>query len=234
MGDRDAILARIRALLAKTVENGCTEAEAVAAAELAAKLLAKHNLTLDEAELRASPFKTQQQTHRDEVGLRLWKPADAIADLTGTTFWTTPTGVHPVKISFFGFDHEVEIAGYLLEICARAMRGQLAGLERGLALLRAAARQLQIRPFLDGMADRLAERIRALIPPPATGTGLVVVREQLIAEALAERGIQIKTRKATASRAQDPGYHAGRRAADDVALNPGLRNHNHTHAIGRR
>ena len=51
MGDRDAILARIRALLAKTVANGCTEAEAVAAAELAAKLLAKHNLTLDEAEL---------------------------------------------------------------------------------------------------------------------------------------------------------------------------------------
>ena len=234
MGDRDAILARIRALLAKTVANGCTEAEAVAAAELAAKLLAKHNLTLDEAELRASPVATRAQVHNDEVGVRLWNPASAIADLTGTTYWTTSAGVQPVKVSFFGFAHEVEIATYLLEICARAMRGQLASLEHGLALLRPAARQLRIRPFLDGMADRLRERIRALIPPPATGTGLIVLRGQLIADELAARGIEIEERKMRSSRDQDAGYHAGRRAADAVALNPGLRARDAiTAAIGR-
>lgn len=47
--NRDAISRRIRALRAKTVENGCTEAEALAAAELLADLLAKYNMTLDEA-----------------------------------------------------------------------------------------------------------------------------------------------------------------------------------------
>ena len=40
-------------------------------------------------------------------------------------------------------------------------------------------------PFLDGMADRLHERILALRPPAPTGTGLVVLRGALIDAAMA-------------------------------------------------
>lgn len=45
--EREKIAAKIRALRAKTVENGCTEAEALSAAEMLAKLLAQYNMTLD-------------------------------------------------------------------------------------------------------------------------------------------------------------------------------------------
>ena len=42
---REGLFAKVRALLAKTVENGCTEAEAMAALELARRLMAEHEIT---------------------------------------------------------------------------------------------------------------------------------------------------------------------------------------------
>lgn len=66
--NRERIAAIIRALLEKTVANGCTEDEAIAAAAKAAEMLAKHNLTVDEVELRANPFARERQSFEDVVG----------------------------------------------------------------------------------------------------------------------------------------------------------------------
>jgi hypothetical protein len=52
---RSALLDKISALLAKTQHNGCTEAEALAAAELAQNLMAKYGLSLAELEEISSP-----------------------------------------------------------------------------------------------------------------------------------------------------------------------------------
>ncbi len=51
-GDLDRLVQRIRALRAKTVEQGCTEQEALAAAEKVAALLDRHGLSLSELDLR--------------------------------------------------------------------------------------------------------------------------------------------------------------------------------------
>ncbi|MEW6018431.1 MAG: DUF2786 domain-containing protein, partial [Pseudomonadota bacterium] len=191
MTEREKIAARIRALLAKTVANGCTEEEALAAAQLAAKLLAQYGLTLDEVQMRETPFGRAREDYEDVFGPLLWRVADAIADLVGSRYWTSGPGSHPVQVNFFGFKHEVEISAYLLEICARAMRGQLAHLQRDLALLRPAFRNGRIRSFMDGMALRLAQRIRDLKPPIPPGTGLIVLRGQLIDQGVADAGISL-------------------------------------------
>lgn len=223
MTDREKIAARIRALRAKTVENGCTEGEAMAAAAKVAELLAAYNMTLDEADLRASPFTQHDEAHEDDVGKRLWKPAVAISKLTGSTFWASAPGVFPEEIHFFGLAHEVEVAGYLLEICARAMRGERDRIKARAGRMRPAALRNVLHPFLDGMADRLAERIHALIPPVAHGIGLVVVRGELMRAALDEAGIAIQQSAARTGQRAGPEYLQGRLAGDDVALNPGLR-----------
>ncbi len=49
--DLDRLIARIQALRAKTVEQGCTEAEALAAAEKVAELLDRYGLSLSELDL---------------------------------------------------------------------------------------------------------------------------------------------------------------------------------------
>lgn len=48
----DRVKARIKALAEKTVSNGCTEAEAMAAAEMVGRLLERCALTMDEIEVR--------------------------------------------------------------------------------------------------------------------------------------------------------------------------------------
>jgi hypothetical protein len=222
MTEREKIVARIRALRAKTVENGCTEDEAISAAAKVVEMLARYNLTVEEAELRASPFETHEDRALDAVGERLWKPAAAIAALTGAKTWTSGPGVHPVVNTFFGFDHEVEVARYLLDICAGAMRREQTKIMTGIRFLSPARQRRRVLPFLDGMADRLHARITALIPPAPIGTGIVVLRGQLIDAALAEKGLTFHKARPRPSRDFEPAYLNGLRAGDRVALNPGL------------
>lgn len=221
--ERDKLAARIRALRAKTVKNGCTDDEAIAAAEMLAKLLDKYNMTVDEAELRESQFTRHTQPEPDLVGDRLWKVAKAIAELTEVRYWVSPAGVSPVEVSFFGFDHEVEGARYLLDICSGAMRREHRRLQKAYALLVRDRQRLKILPFLDGMADSLARRIRALKAPRPTGKGLVVLKDQLIAQAMDDAGLKTRHREMRGSRNNEDTYGAGVKAGEQVALNRGLR-----------
>lgn len=216
---REKVAAHIRALRAKTVENGCTEAEALAAAELLAKLLERHNMSVDEAELRETPFQREHLVQDDWVGQRLWKVADGISHMTGVRYWMQRPGCAP-SIDFFGFSHEVEIARYLLEICAGAMTREL---RRILAehLVHARGRRAAI-PYLDGMADRLRERLRAMKPTTPPGKGLIVLHGALIDKGLKDIGVQLRDQRAPRSRDMEEGYRDGRAAGDRVSLNPGL------------
>lgn len=219
---RERIARIARALAAKTVENGCTEDEALAAAEQLAKLLGEHNMSMDEAEARETPFKRHTEAHEDGVGERLWKIADGISFLIGVKYWSSRAGVHPVEINFYGYEHEVDVARYLLEICARAMRTERHRLHKAYELLRPAARRRKIVPFLDGMADSLRRRLKAMKPVAPTGKGLVVVRNELLAKAMKDEGIELDSRQMRQSRDYEASYGAGVAAGERVGLNPGL------------
>lgn len=220
--ERDKIAARIRGLLSKTVENGCTEDEAIAAAAKAAEMLARYNLSVDEVQMRENAFEMHVEHFTDFVADRIWKVADGIAYLTGTRYWTSRPGVYPIEINFFGFAHEVEIAKYLLAICRRAMLDAAKPLAMRFALLEPERRKRKLLPFLDGMADTLRQRIRALKPKEPTGTGLIVLRGQLIDAAMKDQGVTIKSGNGRPSHDFDDAYRDGANAAERVELNPGL------------
>ncbi|RVC71317.1 DUF2786 domain-containing protein [Mesorhizobium sp. M00.F.Ca.ET.038.03.1.1] len=227
--NREKLAKRIRALAAMTVENGCTEDEAITAARKLADMLAEHNMTLDEAMMREQPF--AQHTQEDVLGDRLWKPAEAISFLTGARYWSSPNGVFPVTITFFGFDHEVEVAKYMLAICTRAMQDGKRRVERQYALKVPARRRQHVVAYLDGMADTLRRRIRELKPATPTGTGLVVLHGALIDAALKERGTEITQRRTRGSRDLDPSYLAGVRAGERVPLNQGVTTNRETQGL---
>ncbi|HEY1750294.1 MAG TPA: hypothetical protein VGG29_03470 [Caulobacteraceae bacterium] len=231
MSDRERIARIVRGLRARTTERGCTEAEALDAAAKLAQLLEAHNMSVDEAELRASPFERHTERHRDEVGGLLWKPASAIAELTGARYWTTDGPGGATSIDFFGFSHEVDVARYLLEICAGAMRRERDAMNRGLMLLAPAFRLRQLLPFLDGMADRLRTRILALKPKQPAGQGLILVRNSLIDAAMP---VKVERGHAGGSLASLDSYRDGLAAGDAVALNPGLGGRAAQEAIGGR
>jgi hypothetical protein len=219
---RSKLLDRIRSLCGRTVDRGFTEAEALAAAEKVAALLAENDLTLDEVEIRASPVGREAAEFEGELGERIWKVAAAIAELTGTRYWTGATGVVPVRITFFGLLHEAQIAGYLLDICARAMRCEAATAGAAWALYRQPIRRRRRAAFLDGMADALGRRILTMRKPQPAGRGLIVLREQIVDEEIARLGLRIRDMRSRSSDDFDPAYGEGKAAADRVALDPGL------------
>jgi len=219
--DRKKIAERIRALRAKTQQNGCTEEEAAAAAAMVAKLLERYGMTLDETEMRETGFSRERHPQDDLVGRCIHRVASAIAYMIDIRYWASRPGEDPA-ITFFGFEHEVEIASYLLDICRNAMTSQSERMDKELALLRESVRRRRKIAFLDGMADRLAQRIRALKPAAPTGTGLVVLRTELIDAELDRLDLRLKKGRGRPSRRLEEEYDKGRTAGDRVALDRGI------------
>ena len=115
--NRKKIADIVRALRAKTVENGCTEGEAAAAAKKIAQLLEQYNMTLDEAELRESDFTKANHPQDDLIGKVIYRVASAISHMMDIKFWSERPG-EPRSTTFFGFTHEVDI-GTLADVAAR-------------------------------------------------------------------------------------------------------------------
>lgn len=111
----------------------------------------------------------------------------------------------------------------MLAICARAMEDGQRRINREYALMNESRRRMRAMPFLDGMADTLARRIRELKPPRPTGTGLIVLHNALVDQALKDRGVKLDKMRTRASRNLDPEYLKGLAAAESVRLDRGLR-----------
>lgn len=212
----------VKALLQKTELNGCSQEEALAAAEKVNELLTEHNLTLDEIDIQESPISQETSKHFTFAAQRIWKIAAAISKLTTTKYWKSRAGVFPVQITFFGLTHEVEIAHYLLAICDRALRTAEDAFNKEYALIRKELRRSKIIPFLDGMVDTLAKRIEGMIIPVATGNAPVVCRNSIIDTALAEANIKLDKTNERNSRLGFDHYSEGELAGNLVPLNKGL------------
>src|SRR5579883_2846110 len=104
---------RIRGLRAKTVERGCTEQEALAAANKVSALLERYGMLLSEIDL---PHHTCEKivisTHRRRGGP--WHSCIlVIADFCDCRVWNErcPKGME--QTIFFGFPADIEAARYL-------------------------------------------------------------------------------------------------------------------------
>lgn len=164
MQPKDSIKHKIAALLKLTTASGCTEAEALAAAEKAAALMRDHGLseadiTIGQASVGAA---TKGRSARDE----LWQ---IVAYCTNTA----PTFVHVsgqrgAELVFVGRDPGPQIAAYLFAVLNRA-------LDTGIAEFKAAAfyrrrrtdatRRAAVRDFTTGMVGRLARRLIEIFGP---------------------------------------------------------------------
>jgi Protein of unknown function (DUF2786). len=134
---RSALLDKISALLAKTQINGCTEKEALAAVELAQKLMAKHGLSLSELETISSPIdacEVDRTPAGDKRCHEVVHLAPAIAFYTDTKAWYNGGGIihagqdeyrqhehRGMILCFFGLPADVQVAIYLTETLRRAL-----------------------------------------------------------------------------------------------------------------
>ncbi|MCV0350226.1 MAG: DUF2786 domain-containing protein [Nitratireductor sp.] len=205
------IKAKIRALTSKTIENGCTEAEAVAAMQKVGELLEIYNLNLTDVQL------SEEICIEDKVFLRRrtiprWAHVFAsIGAFTQTKPWTNRPYIY-----FFGFEPDVQMAVYLSNIVLNAMETETAAFKHTKAYLSTTRRRFATNSFKLGLARRLDER---LVRP--AGKGIVLHKMAAVETELRNQqpDLRFRSRPNQRVRINRDAYNAGQEAGDRVNLN---------------
>jgi uncharacterized protein DUF2786 len=214
---RDKLIEKIRALMAKTVEAGCTEEEALAALDKARAFMDAYEVTEEELRLTKeekailfSEPKGSTDTHNIKFYL-----SSAVAKFCNCRAWRDSTG----QMVFCGLPSDVQLAAWLLDDLMAFVRNELVAHLIG-CLAPKRERKFIINGFVAGICDRISTRLNALREQSAvqsTGTkrALVVVKDAAIAAKMEEEGIRL--RSSSSSRREDAGARSAGAAAGDRA-----------------
>lgn len=151
---------RIRALVSKTADRGCSEHEVLAAMTMVGTLLERFNLTMDEVSIREEKC----HTVRFDTGSKNRSPLDkcvvALADFCGCKVWFSRRrrGGGTSAYGLFGTTTDTELALYLLDLIKRAIDTETAAFKRTPAYRDSFDRRDASRSFALGMASRLSNR----------------------------------------------------------------------------
>jgi hypothetical protein len=221
--EREALVARIRKLSRFTTAAGCSEHEAQAALAKVRELIAAHNVTQSELEVR---FEAARCITDEFIELNAtlgdWTSCTVdIAKLYHTRVWASrgtedPLGiglVQPVtKVRFFGLMADVAACVATSGIVCASVNSE-ASKFKGHRI-----------SFRLGMIARLSERLRAMQieerqAPVASGTALIVLKDQLVTEEYAKLNLRLsRGRAAKQSATNSAAYHAGSAAGSRVDL----------------
>lgn len=237
---RAKIIVKLRALLAKTTDKGCTEAEATAAAEKASELMEEYDLSYTDVEQvrderygkRARPFaggSGRRRTHHEVSMVHR-----AIQEYCDCKAWYSGS-----ELVFFGSEADTETAHNLSDLIRGAMDREWASYlnspqrEKGVH-----GRSLR-SSFLLGMALRLSQRLREIkalreanVNKVAATTGqtntggralILVAKKQIVEERFAALGMKLgSARGGRRANGSSSAYRAGEAAGNRVGLNPGV------------
>ena len=225
--DVDRVIQRIKGLRSKTLDQGCTEEEALAAAAKVAELLDRYGLTLDAATLREE----QCEGLRVETDRKRTAPVDdclvAIAGFCDCRVWRETTHEGTLRAVFFGLRPDVAAAGMLHQVVEAAFDsetdrfrggdtyGRLAGGDR-----RSAANSFQI-----GLAHGISGKLMALrtqrqaAMATKSGRDLVPLKASVIDEEFEALGLDLTSKKSSRTRrVNSEAYRSGHSAG--VAFEP--------------
>lgn len=211
---KESIKRKIAALRAKTTASGCTEAEAIAAAALAARLMQEHGV--NEAEIE---FMTARA--RAPLSMPRWQRwlADAICKATNTHAISCLGDIR--EIEFAGKEHAVEIALYLRDVLTRAVNAEIRTLRETTPyrrLRKASSKSEMVNSFAAGMVSRLSRKLIDLFASTINVDERAVAK-QMLAEKYQDAR-EMPACKITLTHGN--AYFAGQRAGDAVQLSHGV------------
>jgi hypothetical protein len=156
------VKARIKALAAKTVEAGCSEHEALHAAEMVGRLLDQYNLSMDEIDIREEICVLSEVP----AGSRRRMPVDGavvpIARFCEVKTWHAKRADETAVYCFYGFEPDVAMAVHLFTVVAAAVRAELVTFKRSRRYAAAGNRWLATASFQRGLVDRIGDRLEQL------------------------------------------------------------------------
>jgi Protein of unknown function (DUF2786) len=231
------VKARIKALADKTIANGCTEAEAMAAAAMVGRLLERYALSMDEIEVRSARCVQVEVP----IGGRRRRPIDAcvpdIARFCDCKVWLARAAsnepVDPAQARqascyiFFGFETDTVLAVYLFEVITRAIATEVTAFKTANPRLAGVRLRRASTSFQHGLVARVAARLEDMhaereatvqAQQSIVGTALILAKHRVVEEAFAETNIRLVTATTVGTRRDPKAYRDGWIAGDRVNL----------------
>jgi len=226
----DKLKTRIQGLRAKTIDNGCTEGEALAAAAKVAELLDRYDLSLTDVEIREAHCERRAyETHRKKR-IPLDDCIGAIADFCDCRVWREKNPAGEARYVFFGLRSDVEVAHYLTELIDSAVRAELGRYKTtpDYQRFRHQERHMANASFTLGMVASIADKLTAMKARrnkvnDEAGRDLVVLKAAVVDTELEKLGLRLRTVPRAGRMVSPMAYEAGGAAGESLAINPGLR-----------
>lgn len=218
----DKLIGRIQALRAKTVEQGCTEQEALAAAAKVAELLDRYGLSLSELDLRGQTCEgSAVETERKRAG-----PIDdcvpAVAAFFDCRVWGEKGSAGRLRYVFFGLPADVTAARYVYDLVDQAFTRETALFKAGgtYAELSSTVRRTATNSFQTGLGRGIIAKLHAIRATRevelrrSSGRDLVVLKADIVKAEMAALGLSLRARGRSGGRrllkdAFDQGHAAG-------------------------
>ncbi|HEX3995193.1 MAG TPA: DUF2786 domain-containing protein [Acetobacteraceae bacterium] len=227
-GDLDKLVQRIRGLREKTVEQGCTEQEAMAAAEKVAELLDRYGLSLSELDLR----KQSCEGIGVETGRKRRGPIDdcmgTIAVFFDCRVWAETAESGALSYIFFGLPGDVQAAVYLHDLVALAFAAETATFQKGEFYrgLSAGDRRSATNSYQVGLAQGIINKLNAMRHARdagrTNGRALVPVKQSIIEQEMERLGLTLRRLTATKRRVIPDAFNSGREAGERFEYRPGI------------
>jgi hypothetical protein len=219
--DIDRVIQRIQALRAKTVDRGCTEEEAMAAAAKIAELLDRHDLTLDAISVRSSACEGMIVATERKRRAPIDSCIRPLAEFCDCRVWSEERGDRVLRYVFFGLKADVEAARFLHELIEVTFETESAVFRRGeiCEALCSGHRRTAVNSFQVGLASGISAKLATLKAARQrsvsknTGFDLVVAKHSVVDEEIARLGLDFTTRSTKARRyVHGDAYAAGKAA----------------------
>lgn len=224
--DLDKLKGRLQALRAKTVTNGCTEEEALAAAAKVAELLDRHDLSLSDLEIREETCAQSAIVTNKKQRQPISACIPAIAAFCDCKVWREKDADGRIRYVFFGLRPGIEMAHYVHDVIALAMRGaweQYAGSQRFIRY-----GHDEKGSFLFGMAASIADKLMTMKAERddairiGSGRDLVVIRQAVVESEFAKLDLDLRPGRASGKKVAAGAFEAGQAAGRTVAINPAI------------
>jgi hypothetical protein len=220
MADRNSIMEKIKALLAKTVENGATEAEYLSALGKASAMMDAYDITDEELQVAKDEA---AMLHADPPDLKdphkiKWRLAHGVAEFCGVQIFRSR---HETGLKCIGMPSDVQFAMWLLDSLADFVFGELYAHLIG-CLAPQSERRIIIRSFTAACCERIVDRLLALVERSkmartSNGRELVVVKDAAIKQFMKDNDIRLGMCSGSAPSNVDAAAHAAGHAAGDRA-----------------
>jgi hypothetical protein len=225
----DKLRMRIQALRAKTIDNGCTEGEALSAAAKVAELLDRYDLSLTDVEIREAPCERREfETHRKKR-IPLDDCIGAVANFCDCRVWREKNEAGEARYVFFGLRSDIEVAHYLTELIDTAIRSELGRYKttREYLQFRHKERHMANASFALGMVASIADKLTAMKAERdkvnyGTGRALVVLKAAIVDDELGKLGLRLRVQRGASRMVSTTAFEAGSVAGASLDINPGI------------